>query len=346
VSEDRDLERRLEAMFASAKPRQDFEDELWRRIGARRPWRLRVRAWLESSHRLAPAFAAFVVLAVGVGWLATHVNFRGVNNGASSTAGSARYGSVPGFGVLPSMASAKQASGSAAGSPGPVAPQDNSSPALTFSGSLPVLPGELPVYRYDEPSSEQLNVIRSSLSATSGLEIAVSASQPAAGIEPRFAATGLAAPVDQPLPQAADAFLAAHGLRPAFPYQVTAEPGGVLYGRQLEADSGPIEVIGLDGRPSGLEVASSGDSLVGVSGPLDLPLPMTRYPLRPAGDALAAAGVRVLPAGGGAPAFDRARVVYVLVISGGHGYYEPELLLTGPGGTAFAPVIAQTWLGR
>src|SRR6202022_1233156 len=38
MSEDPDLERRLEAMFASARPRHGFEDDLWRRIEARRPW--------------------------------------------------------------------------------------------------------------------------------------------------------------------------------------------------------------------------------------------------------------------------------------------------------------------
>jgi len=42
MSEDPDLERRLEAMFASARPRPGFEDDLWRRIEARRPWHQRL----------------------------------------------------------------------------------------------------------------------------------------------------------------------------------------------------------------------------------------------------------------------------------------------------------------
>ena len=79
-----------------------------------------------------------------------------------------------------------------------------------------------------------------------------------------------------------------------------------------------------------------------VRGPLDLPLASASYPVRSTTDALAAANVHKGTAGG---TFDRAELVYVLVVSGGHGYYEPELLLTGPGGVLLAPVIAPGWLG-
>jgi hypothetical protein len=81
---------------------------------------------------------------------------------------------------------------------------------------------------------------------------------------------------------------------------------------------------------------------VSVRGPLDLPLASAPYPLRSATDALAAANVHQGTSGA---TFDRAELVYVLVVSGGHGYYEPELLLTGSAGVVLAPVIAPGWLG-
>jgi hypothetical protein len=80
---------------------------------------------------------------------------------------------------------------------------------------------------------------------------------------------------------------------------------------------------------------------VSAQGPLDLPLSIAPYPARSAAEALTAANVRQVSAGAD---LDHAELVYVLVISGGHGYYEPELLLTGAGRSVLAPVVAQAWL--
>src|SRR5437588_11497282 len=106
MDEDRDLDRRLEAMYGSARPRAGYEDELWKRIQARRPWRRRLAAWLQPGLRLAPALAVVLVVALGVGFFATRVHPQvgtttSFSSGGGGTAGGVRAG--PGFGVLPSV---------------------------------------------------------------------------------------------------------------------------------------------------------------------------------------------------------------------------------------------------
>jgi len=64
MSEDPDLERRLEAMFASARPRTGFEEDLWRRIEARRPWHQRLGRRFQPALRYAPALATLLVVAL------------------------------------------------------------------------------------------------------------------------------------------------------------------------------------------------------------------------------------------------------------------------------------------
>jgi hypothetical protein len=346
MDEDRDLERRLEAMFASAHPRRDFEDELWSRLQARRPWHARLGGWLRQPSRLAPALAGLAVVAVGaagIGWLSA--NFHPGGSTAASTSGAAFGPNSTGLGILPAgPSSGKQATGSATVQPGGPAAPGVSGAALTFSGSLPAIPAELPVYRYEDPSVATLQATESNLIAQTGLPVTVSPSSPTAGLAPRFSAGGLAIRVDQPGRSAADAFLRAHGLEPAFVDQVSLTTSRVLYVNQFNGPLGPVEEVGPDGRPAGLEVIFSGSTIVSVDGPLDLALATNGYPLRSAADSLGAAGVGRLPSAGVAPGLDHARVVYLLLIRGGYGYYEPELLLTGPAGTVFAPLIAANWL--
>src|SRR5947209_19958345 len=103
MAEDSELERRLEAMFASARPRADFEDQLWKQLQARRPWPRRLYGWLVVPAHLAPALAALVVVA-GVGWLATNLHPAGTSTASSPSAGSAALPRpAPAFGVLPSL---------------------------------------------------------------------------------------------------------------------------------------------------------------------------------------------------------------------------------------------------
>ena len=336
MAEDPELERELDAMFASARPRRGFEDELWARIAARRPWHQRLADLLRPTLRAAPAVAAVLAVLVGAGWLLAHARLGGGST-TSSRAGGAPYISqraAPAFGILPSLASAKA-----------VAPQvgaatSDTGTAIVFSGSLPSLPGELPVYRYDEPTSAQREQAAAGLGARTGLKVTVSASDVAAGVEPRFMVSGLAEAAASP-----DAFLARHGLLPTYLFLVVMDPAGsgIVYARQFPTPTGSAPEVGRGGLPTGLWVGLEGSLVVGASGPLALPLTEAQYPARTATDALAAAGARALPAAG-PNAFDSAQLVYVLVVAGGHGYYEPELFLTGRGGALLAPLVASAWL--
>jgi hypothetical protein len=345
MAEDPELERKLEAMFASARPRSAFEDELWRRIEARRPWYQRLGRQLRPALRYAPALATLLVVALGATWLAG--NFHGrLGAGSTTTSGAApAFGDKnaslpPAFGVLPRLGgglvdTAPQATtGGAAASAG-----------QRFSGTPPTLPAELPVYRYDEPSAADLARIDAELKARSGLAtINVTPSDAAHGIEPQFLFVAPAGSAAQggAAADTATAFLSGHNLLPSFAYQVSAVGGRVVYGRVFDRPGGSIRQVQPDATAAGLTVDVNGGNVLG-RGPLDLPLTIASYPLRSANDAIAAANLRP---GATAGALDHAELVYVLVVSGGHGYYEPELLLTGQGEAVLAPVIAPRWLAR
>jgi hypothetical protein len=349
MSEDPELERRLEAMFSSARPRNGFEDELWRRIDSRRPWYQRIGRQLRPAVRYAPALATLVVVALGATWLAG--NLHGLGGSSSTTsAGAPAFGDKssslpPAFGVLPPLSKAAEHSLTAPQVGGPATGSANASAGGSFSGTLPSLPSTLPVYRYDEPSATARTAAGSSLKAQTGLTAAVTGSDAALSKEPQFAVSGPPLAGSQAGPaQAADAFLARHSLTPLFSFQVSVPSANqVVYGRLFDGPAGPIRQVRPDGTSAGTSVDLAG-SEVSVRGPLDLPLATAAYPLRSAGEALAAVNVR--QAAGGGATFDHAELVYVVVVSGGHGYYEPELLLTGPGEAALAPVIAPGWLGR
>jgi hypothetical protein len=347
MAEDPDLERRLEAMFHSARPRRGFEEDLWQRIDARRPWHQRLGRRLRPAVRYAPALATILVVSLGITWLAGNFHGSGAGSGTSTTsAGAPAYSggeksAAPAFGVLPRIATGAQPSLAA---PQASAANADATAGLSFSGTLPSLPSELPVYRYDEPAAGDRARIAAALQAQSGLAaIAVTASDAARGLEPQFvfnapAPSGSQGGVDQ----AANAFLAAHNLVPRFAFQLTQASSGnqVIYGRVFDGPAGPIRQVRPDGGVAGLTIDITGGTVSG-RGPLDLPLTTASYPARPAADALTAAHVRL---GSGAAALDHAELVYVLVVAGGHGYYEPELHLTGPGSSVLAPVVAQAWL--
>jgi hypothetical protein len=345
MSEDPDLERRLEAMFASARPRGGFEDDLWRRIQARRPWHQRLGRRFQPALRFAPALATLLVVALGVTWLAGNLRGGPISAGSTTSAGAPAFGNqkaaAPAFGVLPPLARAGEASATA--------PQVTTGADVaaggTFSGTLPSLPSELPVYRYDEPSSADLARIDAALRARTGLAaIGVAPSDATRGLEPQYVFNAPAPSGSQAGPvETANSFLAGHNLSPNFAFQVTMVGSGsqVIYGRVFDGPSGSLRQVRPDGRVAGLTVDLTGGS-ISARGPLELPLTIAPYPLRSASDALVAVNVRQITA---AAAFDRAELVYVLVVSGGHGYYEPALLLTGQSGVKLAPVIAPGWLG-
>jgi hypothetical protein len=346
MADDPELERELEAMFYSARPRRGFEDWLWQRIEGKRPWHQRLRRRLQPAVRYAPALATILVVALGVTWLAGTFH-GGLTSSGSTTSGAAptfggQKASSQSFGVLPRLASNGER---AATAPQTTYGGADNSAGLGFSGTLPSLPSVLPVYRYEEPTAADRAMSAATLQARTGLAVMVTPSDPAAGVEPQFVVDG-PAPAGSPAGAAetASSFLSAHNLTPLFAFQVSVGTSGhqVVYVRQFDGPEGPIRQVRPNAAATGITVDLSG-ATIAVSGPLDLPLVSATYPLRSAGEALAAANVRQVP---GVATLNTAELVYVLVVSGGHGYYEPELLLSGPGGNVLAPVVAQGWLAR
>lgn len=326
MPEDEELERRLAAMFASARPRGGFEDELWRRIQARRPWPERLLGWFRAPAHLAPALAALVVVA-GLGWVVTGFHPSG-NAATSSSAGGAPGGGAPLFGILPVPATSGKGAADRSAGPALSVPGVPGSAELavpTPSGQAPAVPGGMTVYRFDEPSPAAVAAAAAALSERSGLPVQVLPGEAATGRPPSFQVTGLSSPVG-PEGEAAAArdLLGAHNLVPRYRFEVLTGTDRVVYERIfVDPAAGAVPVVGADGSPAGLEVDFSGGLLVSVRGPLELALASAPYPTR---------GPLAGSPGG--------RLVYVLVLAGGHGYYEPELL-TGDG---LRPVIAPHWL--
>jgi hypothetical protein len=176
--------------------------------------------------------------------------------------------------------------------------------------------------------------------------VSATASDARAEVEPQFVVGGrFAQPGLSGAGEVANAFLQGHGLIPAYAYQLSVSGSGttVVYVRQFLGPTGAIPQVRLDGTPAGTAVDVQGGAVTRVSGPLDLPLESAAYSLSSASAALAASGVQTRA--GGAP-LDRASLVYVVVVIAGRGYYEPELMLTGPGGTVLVAVIAPNWLAH
>lgn len=78
MSDDPDLERRLEAMFGSLKPRAEFQDRLRERLRARRPWwNQPALLWLAAAvPALILAFAVLTQLPHGASSNPTGVSFQ------------------------------------------------------------------------------------------------------------------------------------------------------------------------------------------------------------------------------------------------------------------------------
>jgi hypothetical protein len=203
--EDRELQalqRQLDDAFQTTRPRGGFEDELWARMQARRPWWQRVQAafatLIGGVRRIPPAPAATVavllVLVISIGLLGS-LGHRG--GGASSTAGLSE-GAQPGgaqthfnpvaggFGQLPSPvlgpgpgaadmnppkeAGVRSPAASAAATPY-FGPAD-----LVWADELNVPISEVPVFRYMEPSAQDANRFATSVGA------AAQSGQPGPGV--------------------------------------------------------------------------------------------------------------------------------------------------------------------
>lgn len=153
MNEREDLERQLDAAFASTRPRRGFEDELWARLQARRPWWRRLS--LRSAASWQAVAAGVTVLVVGLGALGisrlSHVGpggamgttggaaFSGAGDRAAAPRADGRYGALPRPPDTPGAAAISAAAGQAsAPAPAQVSP----------GATMPPEPISLPVYRY------------------------------------------------------------------------------------------------------------------------------------------------------------------------------------------------------
>lgn len=177
------LQRQLDDAFETTRPRRGFDDELWLRLQARRPFWRRLQdglAGLFEGIREVPAVpAAAVAIVLIVVISAGVVSLSGFHLGAGSTATSTQYSSNahPGaaqaapaqapasFGRLPAPALSSTST-----SPVDLEPAKNNtdqSPALaalpytvylgpavlTWAGQLNVTVTQAPVFRYQEPTA-------------------------------------------------------------------------------------------------------------------------------------------------------------------------------------------------
>lgn len=322
-----ELERRLDAAFASARPRRGFEDELWVRLARRAPW---WALWRHPGRGPLPALGAVAaVLLIG---LATFLVPRAQlgQGGAGSSSYSSRT-SAPaaapeqnggglsgpqkaapvagGFGALPAPALAR-AAGQAAGEVS--ADAGTSALPVTVTASLPSVPARLPVYRYSQPTSGDRVGFAASLRARPagtpnqylGSDFSLSLDGAMKGRqEPTFQLSGVAGgappagapPAPSEAERIADDYLDSHKLRPSWPTKVSVETGAssavVRYQRQFTmAGLGSVGQIDDGGSPAGLEVSlDASRSVTAVSGPLPLTLESSSYPSRPPAQARDAA---------------------------------------------------------
>jgi hypothetical protein len=128
-----ELERRLDAAFAATRPGRAFEDELWARLQARRPWWRRLGAGLGSRGAAPWATAGALATLLVAGALVLTLGHGGGGGGsASRSAGLAA--------PLGTQAATAGESGSASAPARGAAPAPAASPALAF-GRLPAPSG-------------------------------------------------------------------------------------------------------------------------------------------------------------------------------------------------------------
>jgi hypothetical protein len=144
MNEHDDLERQLDAAFASTRPRRGFEDELWARLQTGRPWwrRRPSLGWVVSWPALSAATTVLVVglAAFGLSHLPRmHMGAASMPSSAGAPGADSRYGALPRPPETPG----------AALSAGTAAPRAGSAD-LTTPGAyyVPPDPIHLRVYRY------------------------------------------------------------------------------------------------------------------------------------------------------------------------------------------------------
>jgi hypothetical protein len=374
MNDDEDLElqalkRRLDDAFQTTRPRAGFEDELWSMMQARRPLWWRVSDFfsgLIASIREAPAVpaaavAVVLVVALGIGIIArSGVHFGGAG-GESTTSGAApaqaalgsRYAET--FGRLPVPAAVGTSAPPKLTNPpndtgaGPAYANAYAGPVnLVWAGQFTVSITSAPVYRYLEPARAEVDQFATSTGASrqtgsyagNGFVLAVSGTNPASAREPSYAITPDRSKLPAPGSTAVDtanAFLAAHGLVPMWPYTVTttriADVVRVLYLRQFDMpDGGHAYLVDPAGERYGIEVDMRNGQPLQALGPMLLYLDVAVYPVISGDQAVRSAlATSANSAASNVPTvrLTSVELVYALAIAGDHSFYEPVFLFSG-----------------
>ncbi|MDQ6774539.1 MAG: hypothetical protein M3024_16425 [Candidatus Dormibacteraeota bacterium] len=319
---DPELERRLDAAFAAARPPAGLEGRLWRTLQRRGWWR---RATFGLSGLSRPAWAAMgavaAVLILAVALIPTLGHLRaGGSADSGGSAASARAGAAAPapLAKLPAPALRGPNTGSAhAGS--------SHAPAAGAGGvevgvELPALPAQLPVWTFKVPDPATFRARAAAVGAAPY-------SPPAGYREPLVqvsAGAGAGGPVE--------AYLRAHGLFPDWPALVQAGAAVTVYVHQFAVPGGLAPQVDQSGQPAGTAVQLAGAGAVGAVAPLPgLELTAISYPaLNPGEVSQALGGTTAAGAGPTAARLTSATLVYIAVDGGaGIGYYEPALLLRG-----------------
>jgi hypothetical protein len=381
MNDDEDLElqalqRQLDDAFETTRPRVGFEDALWARMQARRPMWQRLRDFfsglIESVRGVpaapAAAVAVVLVLAIGIGIL----SFSGFHFGGASSTASLSSGAQPGaaqnfngtagFGRLPAPALQPVAAfdtAPKAASPGQQSPTEvYLGPAtLTWTGRLNIQIASAPVYRYQEPTTQDKDRFATAVGAsvqnerTSGplreypadsFGLAITGSSSFPLTEPLFAiasnGSNLPPPTSRPA-DAAMAVLATDNLVPTWPYVVVVEQSTdfvrVTYLRQVNVPGyGLAYMVNATGDRHGIEVDVKNGQWQQAFGPLPLNVDSANYPIISSDQAVRnALTAPPSESGGFSPAptvnLTSAELVYALAFAGDHSFYEPAYLFSG-----------------
>jgi hypothetical protein len=373
MNEDEDLElqalqRRLDDAFQTTRPRAGFEDELWSQMQARRPLWSRVSEFftgLVGSIREAPtvpaaAVAVVLVVVLGIGIIArsgVHFGGGGASNASSLAPAEAALGSryAGTFGRLPVPAAA------ATNAPPKVAnPSYNATGGsadtggyagavnLEWAGQFTVSLTNAPVYRYFEPTPADADQFATSIGASrqsgsyagNGFVLGVFGTSPALLREPSYGITPDRSKLPAPGPTAVDtanAFLAAHGLVPMWPYTVTttqvADVVRVFYLRQFDLPGGGhAYLVDPTGERYGIQVDLRNGQPLQAMGPMLLYLDVAVYPIISGDQAVRSAlATSANSSASNVPTvrLTSVELVYALAIAGDHSFYEPVFLFSG-----------------
>ena len=326
-------------------------------------------AGLFQGIRAAPAvpLSAVAVVLVVVIFVAafTRLGSFGPGGGGASTAANPAQAPVDrqlyagSFGRLPTPVF----NGQKISVPGPATSQGASTNyagpvQYTWTGKLTLNISTAPVFRYHEPSTNIADQFATGLGAVlrerpSGFLGSYSASDytlkvrgtvqspPSSPAYFIFSSSSMpasdaagAGPADQ-----ANIFLAQHSLTPQWNYAVEVDSSGdpvkVRFERQFDVTGyGPAHLVDVNGQRYGLEVDFSANRPVLATGLLPVSLDIADYKLVSADDAVRAAlASAAQPGVGPSPAatvqLTQADLVYVLVPSGDHSFYEPAILFSG-----------------